>query len=75
MAWKNRLVQASKRNDHEARRRFGETSQNELAADADFHKKVLSKDEADEAHFWSNGYVNEQNCRIRSVGNSNAIEQ
>ncbi|GFU66201.1 hypothetical protein TNCV_2858741 [Trichonephila clavipes] len=25
--------------------------------------------ESDEAHFWLNGYVNKQNCRIRSEAN------
>ncbi|GFV33039.1 hypothetical protein TNCV_3364911 [Trichonephila clavipes] len=28
----------------------------------DFHKRILF---SDEAHFWLNGYVNKQNCRIR----------
>ncbi|GFX53082.1 putative DD41D transposase [Trichonephila clavipes] len=27
----------------------------------DFHKQILF---SDEAHFWLNGYVNKQNCRI-----------
>ncbi|GFY10881.1 hypothetical protein TNCV_1124031 [Trichonephila clavipes] len=27
----------------------------------DFHKRILF---SDEAHFWLNGYVNKQNCRI-----------
>ncbi|GFV86921.1 tc3a_0 protein [Trichonephila clavipes] len=33
----------------------------------DFHKRILF---SDEAHFWLNGYVNKQNCRIWSKANS-----
>ncbi|GFT81823.1 uncharacterized protein TNCV_4336661 [Trichonephila clavipes] len=50
-------------NDHQARRRFVEWAQNEIAVVPDFHKRILF---SDEAHFWLNGYVNKQNCRIRS---------
>ncbi|GFT95096.1 hypothetical protein TNCV_1473541 [Trichonephila clavipes] len=50
-------------NDHQARRRFVEWAQNEVAVVPDFHKRILF---SDEAHFWLNGYVNEQNCRIWS---------
>ncbi|GFV73652.1 hypothetical protein TNCV_3200271 [Trichonephila clavipes] len=32
----------------------------------DFHKRLLF---SDEAHFWLNGYVNKQNCRIWSEAN------
>ncbi|GFT60294.1 transposable element Tcb2 transposase [Trichonephila clavipes] len=31
---------------------------------------IDSLPQSDEAHFWSNGYVNKQNCRIWSEGNS-----
>ncbi|GFV15590.1 putative DD41D transposase [Trichonephila clavipes] len=31
-----------------------------------FHKRILI---SDEAHFWLNGYVNKQNCRIWSEAN------
>ncbi|GFV65502.1 hypothetical protein TNCV_1737391 [Trichonephila clavipes] len=48
-------------NDHQARRRFVEWAQNEIAVVPDFHKRILF---SDEAHFWLNGYVNKQNCRI-----------
>ncbi|GFS52083.1 hypothetical protein TNCV_1104981 [Trichonephila clavipes] len=44
----------------QARRRFVE---NEIAVVPDFHKRILF---SDEAHFWLNGYVNIQNCRIWS---------
>ncbi|GFW98688.1 hypothetical protein TNCV_2758661 [Trichonephila clavipes] len=33
-----------------------------------YEKKKL-KDGSDEAHFWLNGYVNKQNCRIWSEAN------
>ncbi|GFU58940.1 transposable element Tc3 transposase [Trichonephila clavipes] len=44
-------------NDHQARRRFVEWAQNEIAVVPDFHKRILFRDEA---HFWLNGYVNKQ---------------
>ncbi|GFY29687.1 transposable element Tcb1 transposase [Trichonephila clavipes] len=53
-------------NDHQARRRFVEWAQNEIAVVPYFHKRILF---SDEAHFWSNGYVNKQNCRIWSEAN------
>ncbi|GFT36190.1 hypothetical protein TNCV_4778261 [Trichonephila clavipes] len=52
--------------DHQARRRFVEWAQNEVAIVPDFHKRILF---SDEAHFWLNGYVNKQNCRIWSEAN------
>ncbi|GFU20422.1 uncharacterized protein TNCV_2521891 [Trichonephila clavipes] len=48
------------------RRRFVEWAQTEIAVVPDFHKRILF---SDEAHFWSNGYVNKQNCRIWSEAN------
>ncbi|GFX53297.1 hypothetical protein TNCV_362901 [Trichonephila clavipes] len=53
-------------NDHQARRRFVEWAQNEIAVVPDFHKRILF---SDEVHFWLNGYVNKQNCRIWSEAN------
>ncbi|GFX10063.1 hypothetical protein TNCV_4539341 [Trichonephila clavipes] len=53
-------------NDHQGRRRFVEWAQNEIAVVPDFHKRILF---SDEAHFWLNGYVNKQNCRIWSEAN------
>ncbi|GFU60315.1 putative transposase [Trichonephila clavipes] len=50
----------------QARRRFVEWAQNEIAVVPDFHKRILF---SDEAHFWLNGYVNTQNCRIWSEAN------
>ncbi|GFW17748.1 transposable element Tc3 transposase [Trichonephila clavipes] len=53
-------------NDPQARRRFVEWAQNEIVVVPDFHKRILF---SDEAHFWLNGYVNKQNCRIWSEDN------
>ncbi|GFU70248.1 uncharacterized protein TNCV_903901 [Trichonephila clavipes] len=50
----------------QARRRFVEWAQNEFAVVPDFHKRILF---SDEAHFWLNGNVNKQNCRIWSEAN------
>ncbi|GFT14985.1 hypothetical protein TNCV_4315731 [Trichonephila clavipes] len=47
-------------------RRFVEWTQNQIAVVPDFHKRLLF---SDEAHFWLNGYVNKQNCRIWSEAN------
>ncbi|GFW00852.1 hypothetical protein TNCV_1760901 [Trichonephila clavipes] len=47
--------------DHQARRRFVQWALNEIAVVPDFQKRILL---SDEAHFWLNGYVNKQNCRI-----------
>ncbi|GFX90626.1 DUF5641 domain-containing protein [Trichonephila clavipes] len=53
-------------NDHQATCRFIEWAQNEIAVVPDFHKRILF---SDEAHFWLNGYVNKQNCRIWNEAN------
>ncbi|GFV45291.1 hypothetical protein TNCV_1101151 [Trichonephila clavipes] len=53
-------------NDHQAKRRFVEWAQNEIAVVPDFHKRILF---SDEEHFWLNGYVNKKNCRIWSEAN------
>ncbi|GFW87632.1 hypothetical protein TNCV_4485971 [Trichonephila clavipes] len=53
-------------NDHQARRRFVEWAQNEIVVVPDFRKRILF---SDEAHFWLNGYVNKQNCRVWSEAN------
>ncbi|GFU66885.1 uncharacterized protein TNCV_895211 [Trichonephila clavipes] len=47
-------------------RNHHEKAQNEIAVVPDFHKRILF---SDEAHFWWNGYVNKQNCRICSEAN------
>ncbi|GFV32723.1 hypothetical protein TNCV_3890811 [Trichonephila clavipes] len=40
-----------------------------LLGDGINHAKDLWKAKSDEAHFWLNGYVNKQNCRIWSEAN------
>ncbi|GFX89161.1 hypothetical protein TNCV_20571 [Trichonephila clavipes] len=62
----NQFGLAIHQNDHQARRRFVKWAQNEIAVFPDFHKRILF---SDEAHFWLNGYVNKQNCRIWSEAN------
>ncbi|GFU53167.1 truncated putative DD41D transposase [Trichonephila clavipes] len=57
---------AINQNDHQARHRFVEWVQNEIAVVPDFHKRILFRDEA---HFWLNGNVNKQNCHIWSEAN------
>ncbi|GFX96595.1 hypothetical protein TNCV_243821 [Trichonephila clavipes] len=59
-------------NDHQARRRFVEWAQNEIAVVPDFHKRILF---SDEAHFWLNGYVNKPNCRIWSEANPQVMSK
>ncbi|GFV32510.1 transposable element Tc3 transposase, partial [Trichonephila clavipes] len=46
--------------------RFVEWAQNEIAVVPGFHKRILF---SEKAHFWLNGYVNKQNCRIWSEAN------
>ncbi|GFY25754.1 uncharacterized protein TNCV_1915041 [Trichonephila clavipes] len=63
--YENNLVALHFKYD-QAMRRFVEWAQNEIAVVPDFHKRILF---SDEAHFWLNGYVNKQNCRIWSEAN------
>ncbi|GFX74565.1 hypothetical protein TNCV_3214521 [Trichonephila clavipes] len=62
----SQLGLAIHQNDNQARRRFVERVQNEIAVVPDFHKRILF---SDGAHFWLNGYVNKQNCHIWSAAN------
>ncbi|GFW67464.1 hypothetical protein TNCV_3391351 [Trichonephila clavipes] len=62
----SQLGLAIHQNDHQARRRFVEWAQNEIAVVPYFHMRILF---SDEAPFWLNGYVNKQNCRIWSEAN------
>ncbi|GFT54798.1 retrovirus-related Pol polyprotein from transposon TNT 1-94 [Trichonephila clavipes] len=64
-SYQDNLVALHFKND-QARRKFVEWAQNEIAVVPDFHKRILF---SDEAHFWLNGYVNKQNCRIWSEAN------
>ncbi|GFU13129.1 piggyBac transposable element-derived protein 4 [Trichonephila clavipes] len=52
--------------EHPVTKKFVEWAQNEIAVVPNFHKRILF---SDEAHFWLNGYVNKQNCRIWSEAN------
>ncbi|GFT90755.1 uncharacterized protein TNCV_2777421 [Trichonephila clavipes] len=63
--YENNLVALHFKYD-QARRRFVEWAQNEIAVVPDFHKRILF---SDEAHFWLNGYVNKRNCHIWSEAN------
>ncbi|GFW02415.1 uncharacterized protein TNCV_1733301 [Trichonephila clavipes] len=56
--WRNKILSTGQG--------FVEWAQNEIAVVPDFHKRILF---SDEAHFWLNGYVNKQNCRIWSEAN------
>ncbi|GFX29541.1 hypothetical protein TNCV_4776131 [Trichonephila clavipes] len=63
-------IQAENKRTYDRKRkkapRFVEWAQNQIAVVPDFHKRILF---SDEAHFWLNGYVNKQNCRISSEAN------
>ncbi|GFW20972.1 hypothetical protein TNCV_1714791 [Trichonephila clavipes] len=63
---------AIQQNDHQARRRFVEWAQTEIAVVPDFHKRILF---SDEAPFWLNGYVNKQNCCIWSEANPQLYDE
>ncbi|GFV56000.1 uncharacterized protein TNCV_2729041 [Trichonephila clavipes] len=56
----------------QARRRFVDWAQNEIAVIPDFCKRILFRHEA---HFWMNGYVNKQNCRIWNEANPQVYVQ
>ncbi|GFT52073.1 uncharacterized protein TNCV_466801 [Trichonephila clavipes] len=64
LQWVDKMSTQLAREDKQ--RRFVEWAQNEIAVVPDFHKRILF---SDEAHFWLNGYVNKQNCRIWSEAN------
>ncbi|KAK9877340.1 hypothetical protein WA026_017734 [Henosepilachna vigintioctopunctata] len=71
-AHKIQFVQELKPNDHQARRRFVEWAQNEIAVVPDFHRRILF---SDQAQFWLNGYVNKQKCRIWSEDNPQVYDK
>ncbi|GFS89372.1 uncharacterized protein TNCV_1809201 [Trichonephila clavipes] len=56
----------SRENIDEEKPEFVEWAQNEIAVVPDFHKRNLF---IDEAHFWLNGYVNKQSCRLWNEAN------
>ncbi|GFV44005.1 hypothetical protein TNCV_3571261 [Trichonephila clavipes] len=61
VARNKRLYLLSKSSSTRCLIRFVEWAQIQIAVVPDFHKRILF---SDEAHFWLNGYVNKQNCRI-----------
>ncbi|XP_050310837.1 uncharacterized protein LOC126747933 [Anthonomus grandis grandis] len=60
-AYKIQLTQELKPQDHGQRRTFAAWALEQLQVDPAFARKIIF---SDEAHFWMNGYVNKQNCRI-----------
>jgi len=59
--YKIQLTQELKVNDHRQRRVFADWVLEHLEVNPNFAKQIIF---SDEAHFWINGYVNKQNCRI-----------
>lgn len=69
-AYKIQLTQELKPNDHLLRRNFADWALEQLETDPLFHEKIIF---SDEAHFWLNGFINTQNCRIWSKENPHAV--
>ena len=70
--YKIQLTQELKPNDHSLRREFADWVLEHLEDDANFGRKIIF---SDEAHFWLNGFVNKQNCRIWGDSNPQQIQQ
>lgn len=68
--YKIQLMQELKPADHALRRGFAAWALKKLTEDPFFYRKIIF---TDEAHFWLNGFVNKQNCRIWSNENPHAI--
>lgn len=71
-AYKIQLVQEIKPSDHKKRRDFADFAHEQLAADPEFYRKIWF---SDEAHFWLDGYVNKQNCRVWADENPQEIQE
>ena len=69
-AFKIKLTQEKKPLDHLKRRNFPNWALAKLEENEEFHRKIIS---SDEAHFWLNGFVNKQNMRYWSSINSNLL--
>ena len=67
------LTQELKPNDHFHRRQFANCTLEQLVISLDFGKKKIIF--SDEAHFWINGFVNKQDCRIWDEHNPQEIQQ
>lgn len=70
--YKIQLTQELKVNDHRQRRLFADWASERLEEDPNFGRKIIF---SDEAHFWMNGYVNKQNCRIWDDANPHEVHQ
>ena len=70
--YKIQLTQELKPNDHSLRRNFADWVLEQLEVDANFGEKIIF---SDEAHFWLNGFVNKQNCRIWGESNPQQMQQ
>ena len=70
--YKIQLTQELKPNNHPLRRKFADWALEQLEVDANFGKKIIF---SDEAHFWLNGFVNKQKCRIWGERNPQKIQQ
>lgn len=71
-AYKIQLVQELKPADLPMRHRFSVWALGKLEEDPLFSTKILF---SDEAHFWLNGYVNKQNCRIWAEEQPQAVQE
>ena len=71
-AYKIQLVQELKSADLPKRHNFSRWALGKLAEDPHLETRILF---SDEAHFWLNGYVNKQNCRIWGEEQSEAIQE
>nr|XP_034195323.1 uncharacterized protein LOC117611486 [Osmia lignaria] len=58
--------------NHALRRRFADWILGQLDVDPNFHRKIIF---SNEAHFWLDGFVNKQNCRIWDDSNPQVIQQ
>lgn len=70
--YKIQLIQEIKPADHHQRRLFADFALEKINADPFFYRSLIF---SDEAHFWLNGYVNKQNCRIWSDENPHVALQ
>ncbi|CAK9801727.1 Transposable element Tc3 transposase [Anthophora quadrimaculata] len=70
--YKIQLTQELKPQDHQARRTFTDWALQQLQTDPNFGEKVIF---SDEAHFWLNGFVNKQNCRISGESNPQQYQE
>jgi len=71
-SYKIQLTQKLKVNDYRQRRVFADWVLEQLEINPNFTKQIIF---SDETHFWMNGYVNKQNCRIWDDTNPHEIHQ